>query len=63
VHPVGWFELIDILKDLDMLTPNHRIDQKNLLIKKQLEFYESSDRTVFPILQQSFQDPTNIDQQ
>ena len=55
-----WFELIDMITDLEMLTPNHRIHQKNMVLKKQLEFYESSDRSIFPIRQQSFQDPTHI---
>jgi radical SAM superfamily enzyme YgiQ (UPF0313 family) len=56
-----WFDLIELLESVDMLATNSRVKEKSIIIKQQLEFYESSDKTVFPILSNSQQNPTIID--
>jgi radical SAM superfamily enzyme YgiQ (UPF0313 family) len=57
-----WDQLIDIIQEYNMLyTDPNRLKQKSLVLKQQMEYYESkSNRPVFEIHQQSFQEPTNF---
>lgn len=57
-----WKELVSLLKKLDMLNPGLNIDQKTMVIEQQVEYYEKqSDKPMFTIYQQSYQNPTTLD--
>lgn len=62
-----WKELVQIVKELDMLTPVRNLEQKTMVINQQVEYYEKfknqQDRPVFPIYEDSVQDPTNLNYQ
>ena len=58
-----WIELVDLLKQYDMLgSSTDRIDQKTRIIQSQLDYYETnkSGKVIFPIQQQSLQGPSNF---
>ena len=57
-----WQQLVALIKDQDMVGISAaRLDEKTHVLLKQLEYYESkSNRPIFKIHQQSFQEPANF---
>lgn len=59
-----WFELVDLLEKNNLLNDeySYRLDEKKLMLKQQLKFYEETtpNKTIFPIFQNSLQNTTDI---
>ena len=56
-----WFYLVELLKDVDMLLATSNVDQKSIIIKQQMQYYESkSDKVTIPIIPYSLQSSTDF---
>lgn len=51
-----WFYLVELLNELDMLSPNSNVEQRSVVIKNQMQYYETkSDKLTIPIVPYSLQ--------